>query len=262
MSELPKVSLRDLMDAGVHYGHKTMRWNPKMAPYLYGSRNGIHIVDLQKTAPLLRRAMKVVSDVVANNGRVLFVGTKRQASQVIAEHASNCGQYYVNQRWLGGMLTNWKTVSASIKRLKEYESVLGDEQSGLNKKEMLLLDRDRIKIERSLGGIRDMGGRPDLLFVIDTNKENLAIKEAKKLGIPVVAIIDSNSDPDDIDFPIPGNDDATRAIDLYCKLISDSVLAGIRTEMAKSGVDLGEQEVAPNDNGDADSEGKDAGAAA
>lgn len=250
MSDLPKVSLRELMDAGVHYGHKTMRWNPKMAPYLYGSRNGIHIVDLQKTAPLLRRAMKVVSEVVANNGRVLFVGTKRQASQVIAEHANNCGQYYVNQRWLGGMLTNWKTVSASIKRLKEYEAVLEDEESGLNKKERLLLDRNKEKINRSLGGIRDMGGRPDLLFVVDTNKESLAIKEAKKLGIPVVAVIDSNSDPDDIDFPIPGNDDATRAIDLYCKLISDSVLSGIRAEMVKSGVDLGEQEVAPNDNGE------------
>ena len=251
MSKLPQFSLKDLMDSGVHFGHKTMRWNPKMAPYLYGSRNGIHIIDLQKTAPLLRRAMNFVHEVVSNNGRVLFVGTKRQASQVIAEHANRCGQYYVNQRWLGGMLTNWKTVSTSIKLLKEYEATLADENNGLNKKEKLLLDKDRAKIERSLGGIREMGGRPDLIFVVDTNKESLAIKEAKKLGIPVVAIVDSNSNPDNIDFPIPGNDDAIRAIDLYCQLISDSVLSGIKAEMVRSGVDLGENENAGSRSEDA-----------
>lgn len=240
---LPKVSLKELMESGVHFGHKTMRWNPKMAPFLYGSRNGIHIIDLQKTAPLLRRALQTISEVVANNGRVLFVGTKRQASQLIADYADKCGQYFVNQRWLGGMLTNWKTVSASIKRLKEYEATLADENNGLNKKEVLLLDRNRAKVERSLGGIREMGGKPDLLFVIDTNKESLAIQEAKKLGIPIVAVIDSNSNPDDIDFPIPGNDDATRAVDLYCRLVSDAVLAGIKAEMQQSGADLGEQDI-------------------
>ncbi len=248
MVELPKFTIRDLLESGVHYGHKTMRWNPRMASYLFGSRNGIHIIDLQQTVPLLHRALNVVYEVVKNNGRVLFVGTKRQASELVAEAAKRCGQYYVNHRWLGGMLTNWKTVSLSIKTLRDIEEKLQNrENSGLTKKEILGLEREYEKLQRSLGGIVNMGGKPDLLFVIDTNKESLAMAEAKKLGIPVVAVLDSNSNPEGVDFPIPGNDDATRAIELYCKLISDSALLGISEGLSASGVDIGANENLPKD---------------
>lgn len=241
MSALPKFSMRELLEAGVHYGHRTMRWNPRMEPYLYGARNDIHIIDLQKTVPMLNRALKMVHDVVVKNGRVLFVGTKTQASSIVAENAKRCGQYYVNHRWLGGMLTNWNTVSASIRTLRGIEERLDNPEvaARLTKKEILELNRSREKLERSLGGIREMGGRPDVLFVVDTNKEKLAIQEAKKLNIPVIAIVDSNSNPDEVTYPIPGNDDATRAIDLYCKLFSDAALAGIQDSLASSGVDIG-----------------------
>ena len=239
MSALPQFTMRDLLEAGVHYGHKTMRWNPRMAPFLFGSRNGIHIIDLQQTVPLLHQALKVVYDVVKANGRVLFVGTKRQASDPIAEAAKRCGQYYVNHRWLGGMLTNWNTVSQSIKALREIDGKLTEQNTGLTKKEMLGLERQREKLNRSLGGIMDMGGKPDLLFIIDTNKESLAMAEAKKLGIPVIAVLDSNSNPEGVDFAIPGNDDATRAIELYCRLISDSALLGIQEGLNAAGVDIG-----------------------
>lgn len=241
MSALPTFTMNELLDAGVHFGHRTMRWNPRMEPYLYGSRNNIHIIDLQKTVPMLYRGLKVIHDAVANNGRILFVGTKPQASEAISEYAKRCGQYYVNHRWLGGMLTNWNTVSASIRTLRSIEEKLNDPEvnENLTKKEILDLERRREKLERSLGGIREMGGRPDVIFVIDTNKEKLAIQEANVLGIPVVAIVDSNSNPDDITYPIPGNDDATRAIKLYCRLVSDAVLAGIQDELVSAGVDLG-----------------------
>lgn len=247
MSELPTFTIRELLDAGAHFGHKTMRWNPKMAPYLYGSRDGIHIIDLQQTVPLLYRALEAVRDVAKNNGRVLFVGTKRQASDIIAEAARKCGQYYVNHRWLGGMMTNWSTISQSLRTLTTLESQVesaADSASGskLTKKELLQLNRKFGKLDLSLGGIREMGGRPDILFVVDTNKEEIAVKEAKKLGIPVIGIIDSNSNPDDITYPIPGNDDATRAIRLYCRLIADAVIAGIQQSMVAAGVDLGEIE--------------------
>jgi small subunit ribosomal protein S2 len=244
MSEFPEFTIRQLLDAGVHFGHKTMRWNPKMSSYLYGSRSGIHIIDLQQTVPMLHKALEVVRDVVKANGRVLFVGTKRQASDIVAEAAKRCGQYYVNHRWLGGMMTNWSTISVSIKTLRSMEEQIAAENTGgaygrLTKKELLELTRQRDKLERSLGGIKDMGGKPDLLFIIDTNKEELAVKEALKLGIPTIAILDSNSNPDGITYPIPGNDDATRAIKLYCKLVSDAALCGIELGMAAAGVDIG-----------------------
>ncbi len=239
MSSIPTFTMRELLEAGVHYGHKTMRWNPRMAPYLFGSRNGTHIIDLQQTAPLLHQSLQTVYDVVKRNGRVLFVGTKRQASDQIAEAASRCGQYYVNHRWLGGMLTNWNTVSASIKTLRDIESKLnGEEAEGLKKKEILSMQRRADKLRLFLGGIMDMGGKPDLLFIIDTNKESIALLEAKKLGIPVIAILDSNSNPEGVNFPIPGNDDSTRAIRLYCKLISDAALAGIQESLGAAGVDV------------------------
>ncbi len=238
---LPKFTMRQLLEAGVHFGHQSHRWNPKMAPYIYGVRNGIHIIDLSQTVPSLYRALIHVRDVVAGGGRVLFVGTKRQASSQIADAAKRCGQYYVNHRWLGGMLTNWKTISKSIHRLKELDEKLETEGSGLTKKELLQLTRQHNKLERALGGIRDMGGLPDVLVVIDINREDIAIKEAAVLGIPVVAILDSNCDPDGIAFPIPGNDDATRAIKLYCQLISDAVLDGIQAEMVAKGIDIGAQ---------------------
>lgn len=228
MSALPDFSMRELIEAGVHFGHKTKRWNPRMAPFIYGSRNDIHIIDLQQTVPMLHRALSAVRATVAKNGRILFVGTKRQASEEIAEAAKRCGQYYVNQRWLGGMLTNWSTIQNSIRQLRKYEEQLSDPESGLTKKEILNTQRARDKLERSLGGIRDMGGKPDLLFIIDTQREDLAVKEAQKLGIPIVAIIDTNCTVDGIDFPVPGNDDATRAIKLYCKLISDAALSGLK----------------------------------
>ena len=231
MSALPDFSMRELIDAGVHFGHKTKRWNPRMAPFIYGTRNDIHIIDLQQTVPMLHRALAAVRATVSKNGRILFVGTKRQASETIAESAKRCGQYYVDQRWLGGMLTNWSTIQNSIRQLRKYEELLADSQSGLTKKEILTTSRNRDKLERSLGGIRDMGGKPDLLFIIDTNREELAVKEAQKLGIPIVAIVDTNCSTDGIDFPIPGNDDATRAIKLYCKLISDAALSGLKENL-------------------------------
>jgi small subunit ribosomal protein S2 len=237
----PQFTMRELMEAGVHFGHKTKRWNPKMAPFLFGIRNDIHIIDLQQTVPMLQRALKTVSDVVANNGRVLFVGTKRQAQETVAENAKRCGQYYVNYRWLGGMLTNWKTISQSIKRLREMEEKIENAANGkgLTKNEVLQLQRERDKHQLVLGGIRDMGGLPDVIFVVDTNEEDIAVKEANKLGIPVIGVLDSNSSPDGINLPVPGNDDSARAISLYCRLISDAVLAGIEQEMIRSGVDMG-----------------------
>ena len=231
MSALPDFSMRELIEAGVHFGHKTKRWNPRMAPFIYGTRNDIHIIDLQQTVPMLHRALSAVRATVAKNGRILFVGTKRQASETIAESAKRCGQYYVDQRWLGGMLTNWSTIQNSIRQLRKYEEQLASPEAGLTKKEILTMSRNRDKLERSLGGIREMGGKPDLLFIIDTNREELAVKEAKKLGIPIVAIIDTNCTADGIDFPIPGNDDATRAIKLYCKLISDAALSGLKENL-------------------------------
>lgn len=242
---LPTFTMRQLLESGVHFGHKTRRWNPKMAPYIFGVRNDIHIIDLGQTVPLLHQAMVAVRDIVAAGGRVLFVGTKRQASDKIAEAAKRCGQYFVNHRWLGGMLTNWQTISNSIKRLREVEESLAEENVGLTKKELLRLQREGDKLNRALGGIKEMGGLPDVLFVIDTNREAIAVAEAKKLGIPVAAVIDSNSSPDGITFPIPGNDDAIRAIDLYCGLMGGAVLDGIRAEITASGSDVGEAEETP-----------------
>ena len=253
---LPDFSMRQLLEAGAHFGHQAHRWNPRMAPYLYGERNRIHIIDLQQTVPMLHRALEAVRDVVAGGGRVLFVGTKRQASEAVADAAARCGQYFVNHRWLGGMLTNWKTISNSIRRLRELDEQLGQESSGLTKKETLNLTRERDKLERALGGIKEMGGLPDMLFVIDTNKEAIAVQEARRLNIPVVAVVDSNSDPTGIKFPIPGNDDALRAIQTYCDLVSSAVLDGLQAEMAASGVDIGAQaetaaEAAPGEEGEA-----------
>ena len=236
---LPEFSMRQLLEAGVHFGHQTHRWNPKMAPYIYGARSHIHILDLSQTVPLLHQALVKTREVAAKGGRVLFVGTKRSASDPVAVAAKRCAQYYVNHRWLGGMLTNWTTISKSIKRLRELETILSEGASGLTKKEGLKLTREQEKLEKALGGIKDMGGKPDLMFVIDTNKEGIAIKEARRLGIPVVAILDSNCDPDSADFPIPGNDDAARAISLYCDLIADAVLDGMTEAQAAGGVDLG-----------------------
>ena len=216
---IPTASMRQLLEAGVHFGHHTRRWNPKMAPYIFGVRNGIHIIDLEQTEPMLHQGLQAVRDVVAGGGRVLLVGTKRQAQEPVADAAKRCGQYYVNYRWLGGMLTNFKTISQSIKRLRELEERITQEQTGLTKRELLELTRDRDKLERALGGIKEMGGLPDILFVIDTNKEAIAVAEANTLRIPVVAILDSNSSPDGIAYPIPGNDDAMRAIHLYCDLV-------------------------------------------
>ena len=239
---LPEFSMRQLLEAGVHFGHQTHRWNPKMKPYIFGARNNLHILDLGQTVPLMSQALKLVSDTVSKGGRVLFVGTKRQASEIVADAASRSAQYYVNARWLGGMLTNWKTISHSIQRLRKLDEILSAEASGFTKKERLNLEREREKLNRALGGIRDMGGTPDLMFVIDTNKEGIAIQEAKRLGIPVVAIIDSNCDPDVVDYPIPGNDDASRAISLYCDLISRACIDGIARQQGASGVDLGAME--------------------
>ena len=243
---IPTFTMRQLMEAGAHYGHHTRRWNPKMAPYIFGVREGVHILDLSQTVPALNRALEAVREVSAKGGKVLFVGTKNQAADIVAEAAKRCGSFYVNHRWLGGMLTNWKTVLGSIKRLKEIEAKAEKgELEGLTKKERLNLARDQEKLEASLGGIKDMNGRPDIMFVIDTVKEQLAIAEAKRLGIPVVAICDSNSDPDGIDFVIPGNDDAIRAITLYCDLVAGAVLDGVQAELAAAGVDVGAAEVAP-----------------
>ncbi len=246
---LPDISMRQLLEAGVHFGHQTHRWNPKMAPFIYGSRNNIHIIDLTQTVPLLHQALLTVSDVVAKGGRVLFVGTKRQASEAIAEAARSSAQYFINHRWLGGTLTNWRTISHSIKRLKSLEELMEGEQHGLTKKELLQLTREQDKLERSLGGIKDMGAPPDLMFVIDTNKESIAIAEARKLGMPVVAIVDSNCDPDGISHPIPGNDDAGRAITLYCDLIARAAIDGIERAQGSVGVDLGAAEEPLNEPG-------------
>ena len=243
---LPSFSMRQLIEAGCHFGHNTRRWNPRMKPYLFGVRDGVHIIDLQQSVPMLQRAMQAIHDVTAAGGRVLFVGTKRQAQEMVKEYAERCGQYYVNHRWLGGTLTNWKTVSNSIKRLKDLEERLNKEEQlqGLTKKEQLTLQREQQKLDRSLGGIKDMGGLPDLLFVIDTNKESIAVDEARVLNIPVVAVVDSNSNPSGITYPIPGNDDAIRAIKLYCELVANTVLEGIQDEMKSSGLDVSESEAA------------------
>ena len=242
---LPEFSMRQLLEAGVHFGHQTHRWDPKMKQYIFGDRNGIHIVDLSQTVPLLHQALVKIRDVVAGGGRVLMVGTKRQAQAPIAEAAQRCAQYFMNVRWLGGTLTNWETISASIRRLKDMEERLDSGGAGLTKKEQLQLTREREKLDASLGGIRELGGLPDLLFVIDVKKEQIAIKEAKKLGIPVVAVVDTNCDPDGVDFVIPGNDDASRAISLYCNLVADAVIDGISESQSALGVDLGAMEQAP-----------------
>lgn len=243
----PVVSMQALLESGAHFGHQTHRWNPKMKPYIFGDRNGIHILDLSQTVPLLARALEFVSSTVAGGGKVLFVGTKRQAQEPIAEAARRAGQYYVNHRWLGGMLTNWKTISGSIKRFKALEEQLSGDTAGLTKKEVLQLTRERDKLELSLGGIKDMGGVPDIMFVIDANKEELAIKEANTLGIPVVAILDSNVSPDGIAFPVPANDDASRAIRLYCEAIAIAATRGSQQNQSRRGVDLGAMEEAPTE---------------
>jgi small subunit ribosomal protein S2 len=239
---LPDFSMRQLLEAGVHFGHQTQRWNPRMAPYIYGDRNGIHILDLTQTVELLDQALNVIRETVAKGGRILFVGTKRQAQKPVADAAERCAQYYMNHRWLGGTLTNWKTVSNSISRLKEIDEKMAVGLEGLTKKERLGMERDQAKLQASLGGIREMGGLPDLLFVIDVNKEDLAILEAKKLGIPVVAVVDTNCSPDGVDYIIPGNDDAARAIALYCDLVSRAALDGMSAQMETAGVDLGSLE--------------------
>ena len=237
---LPEFSMRQLLEAGVHFGHQAHRWNPKMGKYIYGVRGGIHIMDLSKTVPLLHQALVEIRDIVAKGGRVLFVGTKRQASEIVAESAKRCAQYYVNHRWLGGTLTNWGTVSKSIKRYKELNALFEKpDELGLTKKELLNLQRERNKLDKALGGIADMGGLPSAIFVIDTNKEAIAVKEARKLGIPVIAVVDTNCDPDMITNPFPGNDDASRAVSLYCNLIADSIIDGLTESTAKLDVDLG-----------------------
>lgn len=236
--ELPQFTIKQLLEAGVHFGHKTMRRNPKMTKYIYGNRNGVSIIDLTKTANLLHNSLKTVRDITKNNGRILFVATKKQAIEPIAEAAKRCGQYYVNFRWLGGMLTNWKTVSQSIKTLKKIEERLSSDEVDYSKKEKLVLERKRNKLEQALGGIKNMGGSPDLVFIIDTHKESLAIAEAKKLGVPIMAVLDSNCNPDGIAFPIPGNDDSAKSIKLYCRLISDAAIAGIKENMSVAGVDV------------------------
>ncbi len=239
---MPQFTMRQLLEAGVHFGHQARRWNPKMKPYIFGERNDVHIIDLQQTVPMLRRALQQIRDTVAGGGRVLFVGTKRQAQEAVAEAAGRCGQYHVNHRWLGGMLTNWQTVSNSIKRLRDLDERLGQDIAGFTKKEILRMTRERDKLERALGGIKDMAGLPDILLIIDTNKENIAISEARKLSIPIIAVVDSNCDPDVVDLIVPGNDDAIRAIALYCDLFARAVLDGIEAELAASGEDLGSRE--------------------
>ncbi|MGR3570800.1 30S ribosomal protein S2 [Brevirhabdus sp.] len=244
---LPDFTMRQLLEAGVHFGHQTQRWNPRMGEFIYGDKNGIHILDLTQTVPMLDAALNVVRETVAKGGRILFVGTKRQAQRPVADAAERCAQYYMNHRWLGGTLTNWKTVSNSINRLKAIDEQMEIGAEGLTKRERLSMEREQTKLQASLGGIREMGGVPDLLFIIDVNKEDLAIKEAKKLGIPVVAIVDSNASPDGIDYIIPGNDDAARAIALYCDLVSRAALDGMTAQMGAAGIDIGEMEVAPEE---------------
>ena len=243
---IPSFSMRQLLEAGVHFGHHTRRWNPRMEPFIFGQRNNIHILDLQQTVPMLGQALEAMRNTVLKGGRVLFVGTKRVAADKIAETAQECGQYYVNHRWLGGMLTNWATVSQSIRRLRDLEARLeSDEVNALGKKEILQLNRERDKLELTLGGIKEMGGVPDMLFILDTNKEDIAVLEANKLGIPVVAVVDSNASPDGVDYPIPGNDDAMRAISLYCDLAKGAILDGLQAELMASGGDIGASEAAP-----------------
>ncbi|RKT34148.1 SSU ribosomal protein S2P [Roseovarius halotolerans] len=242
---LPEFSMRQLLEAGVHFGHQTQRWNPRMGEFIYGARNGIHIVDLTQTVPLLDAALNAVRETVAKGGRLLFVGTKRQAAQPVADAADRCAQYYMNHRWLGGTLTNWQTVSKSIKRLQEIDEILAGGAEGLTKKERLGLERDQYKLDASLGGIREMGGLPDMLFVIDVKKEALAVAEANKLGIPVVAVVDTNCSPDGVDYIIPGNDDAARAISLYCDLVSRAALDGTAVQLDAAGVDVGALSEAP-----------------
>jgi small subunit ribosomal protein S2 len=239
---LPEFTMRQLLEAGVHFGHQTARWNPKMQHHIYGSRNGIHIMDLTQTVPMLDQALQVIRDTVAKGGRILFVGTKRQAAKPVADAAERCAQFYMNHRWLGGTLTNWQTVSQSINRLKAIDEASSNGFAGLTKKERLGMEREQGKLEASLGGIREMGGVPDLIFVIDVNKEDLAIAEAKKLGIPVVAIVDTNCSPDGVDYVIPGNDDAARAIALYCDLAARAALDGMSAQLGAAGVDMGEME--------------------
>ncbi len=242
---LADFTLRQLLEAGVHFGHQTQRWNPRMEEFIYGSRNGIHILDLTQTVPMLDAALNAVRETVAKGGRVLFVGTKRQAANPMAEAAEKCAQYYMNHRWLGGTLTNWQTVSQSINRLLDIEEKLNTGVEGMTKKERLGMERELNKLQASLGGIREMGGVPDLLFVVDVKKESLAVAEANKLGIPVVAVVDTNCSPDGIDYIIPGNDDAARAITLYCDLASRAVLDGMSAQLGAAGVDLGAMENAP-----------------
>ena len=239
---LPEFSMRTLLEAGAHFGHQTHRWNPKMDRYIFGSRSNIHIIDLSQTMPLMHQALVAVRDVAAKGGRVLFVGTKRQAAEPVAEAAKRCAQYYMNNRWLGGTLTNWRTVSGSIARLRELEGILENGGEGRVKKELLTLQREKDKLELSLGGIKDMVSIPDIMFVIDTNKEAIAIQEARKLNIPIIAILDTNSDPDGITYPVPGNDDAARAIQTYCDLVADAVLDGLAAGASASGIDLGASE--------------------
>ena len=240
---LPSFTMRQLLEAGVHFGHHTRRWNPKMERFIFGTRNNIHILDLQQTVPMLYQALNVISQTAARGGRILFVGTKPAAAQSVADAARSCGQYFVNHRWLGGMMTNWNTVSQSIRRLRTLEDRLGGEEvQSLTKKETLQLTRELEKLERTLGGIKEMGGLPDLVFIIDTNKESIAVQEANTLGIPVIAVVDSNASPDGVDYPVPGNDDALRAITLYCDLVSGAVLDGLKTEMIREGVDIGSEE--------------------
>ena len=242
----PAFSMRQLLEAGVHFGHSTRRWNPRMKPFIFGERNGVHILDLQQTVPMLGRALEALQQTTAKGGRILFVGTKRAASEQIAETAKASGQYFVNHRWLGGMLTNWSTVSRSIRRLRELEAMLdSDEIHQVTKKEALQLTRERDKLELTLGGIKDMGGLPDMLFILDTNKEAIAVQEANRLGIPVIAVIDSNANPEGVDYPVPGNDDAMRAIALYCELAQNAIMSGLQQEFIASGGDAGEANEAP-----------------
>ena len=241
---LPTFTMRQLLEAGVHFGHHTRRWNPKMAPYIFGKRNNIHIINLEKTVPMLYEALDAIQSIAKNGGKFLFVGTKRSASDLIAQAATNCGQYYVNHRWLGGMLTNWETVSNSIKKLKNLEErIETGEINSLTKKERLQVERQKEKLDLNLGGIKNMNGTPDAMFIVDTNKESIAILEANNLNIPVFAICDTNSNPSGVNYPIPGNDDALRAISLYCDLVAASILKGLESNLEQSGVDVGESEV-------------------
>ncbi|WP_392505945.1 30S ribosomal protein S2 [Rickettsia sp. 2024-CO-Wats] len=241
MSKIPSVNIKELLDAGVHFGHKTSRWNPKMASYIYGERDDVHIIDLRQSVALMRVALNAIYETVKKDGKILFVSTKIQASDIIAEYAEKCGQYYVNHRWLGGMLTNWKTIAGSIEKLNKLDKTLENEESlmGYTKKEILDMNRKKDKLLLSLAGIRNLNSKPDLLVVIDTNKEHIAINEAVKLNIPIVAVVDTNSNPDNVDYPIPGNDDSIRSIRLYCSLFADAVLQGLEESMKASGVDIG-----------------------